>query len=91
MRLLLDSLESESLLDGPSTEVLQSTSSAHTVSECMDSTGDAGEVRNPLVSMYCGVLGGGVCNTDNTHSLVGSLGKCWSPFRHVCQLESTIR
>jgi len=71
MRLLLDLLEAESWLDYPSIDVLRSKSSARKVSECIDSTGDAGEVRNSLVSMCCGILGGGACNTGRMRSLVG--------------------
>jgi len=72
MWLLLDLLEAESLLDGPSIDVQCNKSSAHMVSECIDSTGDAGEDISSLLSIGCGP-GGGVRNTGNMRSCVGKV------------------
>ena len=80
--LLPDALEAESLLDCSKIDVLYNKFSAHIVSECIDSIGDAGEDISSLVSMLHDTLGDGVRSTGKmrffTGSVLGGVGLLFS-------------
>jgi len=92
MWLLLNLIEDEPLLDGPSIDVLRSKSSAHTVSECIHSTGDAGEkfMTSSFHVLWC-PWRWRVQYWQYMLLYRQSLRRCWFLLRHICHLKSRIR